>query len=285
MVATPSLAPGETDLYKINSVIRWLLQGLGGSQAFTREVLTAARTYFVRTDGSDSNNGLVDSASGAFLTVQKAIDVVSGNLDRGIFGVTIAVRAGTFSAITLKAGLGTGIITISGAGSTTIIDGGTGFAVTANFTSNTLYNLLNFKTTGIGSIFGTGGGKIVFVGLEFASTNIQISIDAGFLCQGFNYSITASATTGHVNVQNGGLFYATPTTITITAGLSFGIFCNANNLGNAQFAGTSFTNGATVTGKRFFVGTNAVINTNTNSNPNFFPGNVAGDIVTGGQYL
>lgn len=41
-----------------------------------RDLLTTNRTYYVRTDGSNSNNGLANTSGGAFLTIQKAIDTV-----------------------------------------------------------------------------------------------------------------------------------------------------------------------------------------------------------------
>jgi hypothetical protein len=79
-----------------------------------RETLSANRTYYVRTDGSDSNPGLVDSPEGAFLTIQRAIDAACA-LDLSIHSVTIQVGAGTYTdAATLKSYVGAGPITIVG---------------------------------------------------------------------------------------------------------------------------------------------------------------------------
>jgi hypothetical protein len=63
----------------------------------SRRLLTTDQRYYVRTDGSDSNDGLTDSSGGAFLTIQKALDVVANTIDlAGATRVTINIGAGTY---------------------------------------------------------------------------------------------------------------------------------------------------------------------------------------------
>jgi pectin methylesterase-like acyl-CoA thioesterase len=86
----PSLAPAETDTFKIVSVIRWLLARI----TLGREVLTAARTYYVATTGSDMNDGF--SSTNAFATIQKAINAAL-SVDGQNFNIAISVAAGTYN--------------------------------------------------------------------------------------------------------------------------------------------------------------------------------------------
>ena len=73
-------------------VIRIAAPDYGG-----RELLIADRTYYVRTDGNDSNNGLANDSSNAFLTLQKAADVVNNDLDLQGYKVTVQVADGTYA--------------------------------------------------------------------------------------------------------------------------------------------------------------------------------------------
>jgi hypothetical protein len=81
-----------------------------------REVLTANRTYYVRTDGNDNNNGLSNTAGGAFRTIQKAIDVVA-SLDIAIYNVIIELINGDYTdqnILVIQTPIGSGQVTITG---------------------------------------------------------------------------------------------------------------------------------------------------------------------------
>lgn len=84
--------------------LAWLL-----ANGYIREKLTANRTYYVRADGSDSNDGLADSAGGAFLTPGRAIQAIQG-LDMGGYSVLVQFGAGAFGLTTIESFLsGTGV--------------------------------------------------------------------------------------------------------------------------------------------------------------------------------
>src|SRR6188768_4200436 len=83
-----------------------------------REMIYGTRNYYVRTDGSDSNTGLVNNAGGAFLTLQKACDiVVSLDLADSSATVIVNIGAGSFAGCTLSAPWGgSGSVYFVGAG-------------------------------------------------------------------------------------------------------------------------------------------------------------------------
>jgi len=91
------------------------LSGFFVSPSSVRTKLTANRTYYVRTDGNDSNTGLTNTSGGAFLTVQAAINTVAA-LDLQIYNVTIQIADGTYAGAMVVNGpwLGTGDVTIQG---------------------------------------------------------------------------------------------------------------------------------------------------------------------------
>jgi hypothetical protein len=93
-------AKSDGKLYRLNSAGGESELGAGG-----RTMLGADLTLYVRVDGSDNNNGLSDSAAGAFLTIQKAIDIAA-SLDLSIYSVTVKLGDGTYTVtqtIKLKA--------------------------------------------------------------------------------------------------------------------------------------------------------------------------------------
>ena len=82
-----------------------------------RDLLLAARTYYVRTDGDDSSNGLTDTPTGAFATLEHAVNVVCDELDLGPYNVTIQLGNGTHTLngqLYLRSIVGTGLPSIIG---------------------------------------------------------------------------------------------------------------------------------------------------------------------------
>lgn len=259
-----------------------------------REVLTAARTYYVRTDGSDSNTGLVDSAGGAFLTIQKAINVVYGTLDLSGYAVTIDVGNGTYTgAISVTSPqIGAGAITILG-------DTTTPSNVVISVTSNTAVRVTGFGTnlnlsgvkiatvTSGSCIYVSSGGVVNITGkCEFGAasggSNHMVTDTQGVInCISVNYEITGAAGC-HMAASQGGQIVVFGNTVTVTGTPAFSVqFARCTS--TAFLLALSVTYSGAATGTRYFAGTNAVIDTN-GGGASYFPGNAAGSTATGGQY-
>jgi hypothetical protein len=247
-----------------------------------REKLTGARTYYVRTDGSDSNTGLANSAGGAFLTLQKAYDVIVQTLDLG--GYTVTIQQGTAGALTSGLAISSG--PSGGLNVTLDLGGGSLTTTSANCVQITGASAINL-TVQNGTLAGVTSATTIYCGSPLAQINTGASLTFGaapgggahfYIVAGtcnvnVAYSVTGAATY-HYFAQTGGKIINGAANCTLSGTLAFTTFafCSAGSL-ISSFAATY--SGGTITGKRFDATNNGVINT-FGGGANVFPGNAAG---------
>lgn len=255
-----------------------------------REVLTAARTYYVRTDGSDSNNGLANTSGGAFLTVQKALDVAA-TIDFGGYTVTVQIADGTYTGA-ISAPVMTG--QASAASLTIRGNNGTPANVILSTTSASTIAVpsgarakvldLEMRTTTSGFCFNVDGGTLEYGNVRFgACAQSHIRTTAGGSVTGTgNYTISGGAQ-AHVLANRSGVWWGTFLTVTLSGTPAFSVgFIDARETGSA--AAVSMTFSGSATGPRYSITMNGVINTG-GGGASYLPGNSAGSTATGGQYV
>ncbi len=260
-----------------------------------RTKLTANRTYYVRTDGNDSNTGLADSAGGAFLTIQKAIDTTA-SLDCSLYDITIQLGAGTYTltaTISLKNIVGAGAVTIIGDETTptnVVLD----FQSSSNgFSANGIYTVYKLKGFKIYSSTSTATylihahrspAKIELQNLNIGAGAVQPirSADGGGISITGNYTISGGATANHWTGV-AGLFRCQFVTITLTGTPAFGNCFVAADYGSV-FIVNVITFSGSATGARYSVSANGVLYTG-GGGADYFPGDSAGASATGGQYV
>jgi hypothetical protein len=265
-----------------------------------RERLTAARTYYVRKDGNDSNTGLVDSAAGAFLTIQKAVNVYQA-LDCNGYNVTIQVGAGTYTdAIVITTRTGSGSLYLTGDKATpanvalTVSTSDT-IQVSGHPTGSSVYiEGFTLRTTHTGSacIHAMACSVVLFGNIVFgASTYYHLFSETSAELSFINACTISGSATISIVLGYGGFVRSRGSgsiTVTLTGTPAFsGFFCyigttSVYHSNNNEPAYITFSGSAT--GTRYLCESNGVANLNA-AGPNYFPGNVAGSTSTGGQYL
>jgi hypothetical protein len=253
----------------------------------TRELLTAARTYYVRTDGNDSNSGLENTAGGAFLTIQKAVDVALNTLDFGGFNVIIQLGDGTYTTGANIVGpqVGRGTLTIQGNATTpgnVVISTTNAHGIALDRGALVSVRDLELRTA-------TSGVALRVSQAHASVTNVIFGAAATFHMQAYggllslnNYTI-AGSTPVHLHVSFGGTAYIENKTITLTGTPNFSTsFAYLEMCG--VFRAQSVTFSGSATGIRYYALMNAAIQT-LGGGANYLPGNQAGQLSTGGQYL
>jgi hypothetical protein len=281
------------------------ITGTVGPDEGARELLTADRTYYVRTDGSDSNTGLANTAGGAFLTLQHAADVAEGELDFGGYAVTIQLGTGTFAGAKFGPTMGGGFLQVIGNGSANTFIGVEAESYLGNVvcvyasTQIICFDALTFKPddasnfvyiiyADVSNTVYIGGSPVDFTGGDvvfdsslavgealcfgiYGPVNVLIALGT-YSTEGTNWYSIFDAWYGVV--QDFGTW-----TVNDTPAWSGG--CVGFTLRSVYQKGAGGFSGS-ATGSRFSVTLNSVIN--TGGGANFFPGDVAGTTATGGQY-
>ena len=256
------------------------------TQRHVRELLTADRTYYVRSDGSDSNTGLSDTSGGAFLTIAKAISSALA-LDPSIYNVAIVLQNGTWGGVTMSTPMiGNKTIAIQGSGSanvalsSSVCVNASGVGVSLTLTGLTLNGTTNCINAASGATVNIGS-DIVFAG-NSSSAHIRTNGPGSSVQINANYSVTSGGAR-HLMASPGGYINAFARTVTLAGTLNFSsAFADCDRGGLISTNASTFS-GGTVTGKRYNAATNGVIFTGS-AGASHFPGNSTGTTATGGQY-
>lgn len=257
-----------------------------------REILAGDRTYYVSTAGDDSSDG--SSVRTALRTIQAAYDKIAYGLDVNNKTVTIQVADGTYAqTFDFKSDwLGGGNVIIQGNVSTPsncVITGAMNQNCINFFAGNSVditirgFKLTNSAESGI--VLQHAGASIILSNMEWGScakAHIWVAGPGNCLVYITGPNVISGGATVAWNAESFAEIYTDPLcSFTLTERPNFttsfvhaqGAFVEASN---------TFTGSAT--GVRYISTLNAVV-LSGDGTTTFFPGNVAGYISMGGQYL
>lgn len=267
----------------------WQLLTTGSSG--TRELLTANRTYYVRTDGSNSNNGLANTSGGAWLTLQKAYDTITSTLDLGGFTVTVQIGDGTYTGglSCTQPWTGGGAVTFQGNSTTpaNVLISTTSACVDVNCSLPGTLLIKDMKLTSSASscIFHRGTGRLQHQNNDYgtaAAYHLRGSSPGASIVSLNSYSVTAGAIS-HWYAEAGAKVEQGGGTVTFSGTPAFSV-ATAQALRLGFIFLDTVTMSGSATGTRYSAISNSVIDTR-GSGATHIPGNSSGTTATGGQYI
>lgn len=257
-----------------------------------RERLSEPRTYYVRDDGDNANDGLEDTPTGAWATLQYAYDCCCDNLDTAGHCIRIEIDGDFTTGIISNRGLigsaGTASFIINGKPGTALTTPGDAFQFgeSCGFGAHLSVTIDNIKISSGGHTFrvlGAGANVCVGSGVELGNAggmHFFIGHSAWVDCGKYKVSGDAQY---HAYVYSGGKFilegngihFLNPVTMT------YGGIIVTGAGSECLAGGAVFTNSGWLNAMKYFIDQNAVINTG-NMGPNYLPGLIPGQIHRGG---
>lgn len=266
---------------------------------FSQRWAKSGAVFFVDPiNGNDSNDGLA-SGTGAFLTIQHAVDTLHSSVDTLGGPPVINLADGTYSVgagVNINYDLTGGaqfLITGNNASPGNVVvscsPGGNCFNARDGGATVTLSGM-TLSTTGNGAVFISatqdtvidlcGAGPVNFNAAPLGN-HVSVSTWAAVNFLG-NYTINGSTTT-HLTVAKTAYLNYGSITVTGAAGLAFTNFASVIDCGVLSAGGVAptFSGFSGVTGTRYVAQQNGVIDSNASAAT--YPGNVAGSVASGGQ--
>lgn len=243
-----------------------------------REQLYQSRTYYVRPDGADANTGHSNTSSGAFLTVQRALNAAMA-LDIGLYPVEIRLAPGSYAGAVLTGPpLGSGSITLRGdtANPAAVILSGAADVLTLTNGARLTIRDLKLQSTSGSALVLLSGATLEFAGLEFgACGNAHIFAEIASVNAIGAYRISGGAGY-HALAQTRSRIKLSGAAVTLVGAPAFsGSFAFALSQGIVETFNCTFS--GTATGQRFYAGVGGLIYTGS-GNSTFLPGSTPGAV-------
>jgi hypothetical protein len=251
-------------------------------------VISTNTTFYVRTDGNDANTGMFNTAAGAWLTIQHAVDTIAGCIVYAGVTVTIQVGDGTYNeAVVTRKIMGGGSFVVTGNTGTPancIIQGGASPAVSGG--SQLPWTFSGFELRSTSSDCATVSGSLNFgAGIRFGAAGLShVRARLGGKVQLQNSYAIAGAAPAHFICQTAGMIFVTSgITVTISGTPAFSTaFALVDTGGFVQVPSVTFSGSAT--GVRYALASGGILDAG-GAIFSYLPGDTAGTAVTGGQYL